>query len=340
MSEMLFCADENLRIISCCERFSDLQGLSCEELHGLPYNQLLPRFFYKEQDALSWVLQTGQRLVLQEVQLGERLPIQVADLTIEPLLEEGRPSGVRVLVCTKRSDAATSSLPPLGRSDELEKLVIMLSHGVRNPLNAIKGAVSYLQNRFAHEPELGEFTGIMNEEIARLERFISGFLATSSFDQAVMPLDVNALLKKISLYTSLQARVAGVNLIVDCGLVPPLHANPFQIEQAILNLLNNAIAVLSLGGQVRLISRLERREGREYVVVEVVDDGPGMSTAKIAALNDPTSGPERGKERGFGLFITREVVQSHSGLMEVVSSVGKGTCVRLLLPADFAGKAL
>jgi two-component system nitrogen regulation sensor histidine kinase GlnL len=314
--------------------------MPCKDLHGLPYNQLLPRLFYKEHDALDWVLQTGESLVLQEVQLGERLPVQVADLTIEPLLDEGIPSGVRVVVCTQQGAAANSPLPPLARSEELEKLVIMLSHGVRNPLNAIKGAVSYLQSRFAHEPDLEEFTGIMSEEIARLERFIGGFLATSCFDQAVIPLDVNALLKKIALYTSLQARVAGIDMIVNCGVVPPLHANPFQIEQAILNLLNNAIAILPSGGQVRLISRLERREGREFVTLEVADDGPGMSPAKIAALNDPTSGPERGRERGFGLFITREVVQAHGGLMEVVSATGEGTCVRLLLPAALAGNAL
>lgn len=334
MLEMHFCVDEMLCITSYCEQFGALGGVHCEEMRGLPYVRVLAPLSYQDRDALDWVLQTGEGLLLEKVQLGDGLDLPVADLVIEPLQEDGARPGVRVTVRAREDEGAAPQVRSLRRSEELEKLTIMLSHGVRNPLNAIKGAVTYLQSRFAHEPELGEFTGIMTEEIARLERFIGGFLATSCFDQAAVSLDINALLKKIIVYTSLQARVAGVDLDLDCGPVRPLRLNPFQIEHAILNLLNNAIAVLPRGGTILLSSGHCRRQGRTYVVLEVSDDGPGMSPAKIAHLNDPASEPERGRDRGFGLYITREVAQSYGGWMEIDSELGKGTRVRLLLPVD------
>lgn len=334
MLELLFCVDEQLRITSCCDRFGELTGATCAALPGMQYTQVLPHLVYRGRDALEQVLRTGEGLQLEQVRLGYQLPIPVAELVLKPLEEAGARKGVRVFARTLKEGPGARLSRPLRRSEELEKLTIMLSHGVRNPLNAIKGAVTYLQSRFSHEPELEEFTGIMTEEIARLERFVGGFLATSCVDQAAVALDINALLKKISVYTALQARAAGVDLDLHCGSVKPLRVSPFQIEQAILNLLNNAIAVLPQGGRIRLSSGLCQKQGRSWVVLQVADDGPGMPQAKIEALSDPASEPERGRERGFGLYITREVVQSYGGMMEIDSTAGEGTRVRLLLPAD------
>jgi two-component system nitrogen regulation sensor histidine kinase GlnL len=133
--------------------------------------------------------------------------------------------------------------------------------------------------------------------------------------------------------------VSGVELVLDCGPVNPIRINPFQVEQAVLNLLNNAIAALPDGGRIRLGSNNCRRQARQFIAVEVADDGPGMAAAQIASLKDPASSPERGRERGFGLYITREVVQSHGGLMEIDSEPGMGTVVRLLFPVAGEGQS-
>lgn len=334
MGELQFCVDDKLRIVSFGERCGGSSGLLEDHLFGKTYDHLLPKLVHNDQDALEWVLQTGEEVFLKQVALGESIQpaVELANLQITPLQEKGIRSGVRVIItpCAGKGTEITPSA--LRRSEELEKLVVMLSHGVRNPLNAIKGAVSYLQSRYADEPELGEFTGIMSEEIARLERFVSGFLATSCFDQSTALVDINALLKKILVFNSLQARTAGVELSLEQAPVKPLLVNTFQIEQAIVNLLNNAIAALPAGGRICLACRLVQRRGAEFVELSVSDNGPGIPQAKIDALNDPASEPERGRERGFGLFITREVVHAYNGLMEIEGSAGKGTVVRLLFP--------
>lgn len=340
MLELQIYVDQQLQITSCCQGFGEFHGMSCEQIQGLCYDEVLPRLFHKERDAIGWVLETGDALVMEKVPLGKNFPIQVADLLIEPLLEQGIQFGARVIVRAGEIKDQAPLTRPIQRSDELEKLAIMLSHGVRNPLNAIKGAVTYLQSRFGHDPEMGEFTGIMIEEILHLERFISGFLATSCLDQSAVSLDINTLFKKISVYTALQLRSAGVSMSLECGQVRPLQANSFQIEQAILNLLNNAIAVLPPGGQICLSSGMEERQGQEYVSLAVADNGPGMPADKLVALNNPAMEPERGRERGFGLYITREVVQAYGGTIEIDSEPGKGTSVRLLFPVADEGASV
>ncbi len=328
-----FCVDEQLRITSCRERVGQTHADPSGGLLGAPYTQLIPQLIYDRQDAVGWVLAKGEGLCLENVRLEWPHSALWADLTIEPLEKDGAVAGARIDICAYEGYKPSGQPGRLQRSAEMEKLAIMLSHGVRNPLNAIKGAVTYLRSRFSSDPELEEFTGIMTEEIVRLERFISGFLATSFHDHAPVPLDINDLLKKIVVYTSLQAQAAGVEIILDCAPVVSLPVNAFQMEQAILNLLNNAIAVLPPGGQIRLLSGQVRRQEQLFVFVEVADNGPGMPDEKIAALHDLHSGPERGRDRGFGLFITREVIHSYGGFLEIDSMVGSGTRIRLMLPA-------
>jgi two-component system, NtrC family, nitrogen regulation sensor histidine kinase GlnL len=328
-----FCVDDQLRITGCGERACQTHAGSSGRLFGAPYTRLIPQLIHDRQDAVGWVLAKGEGLFLENVRLEWPHSALWADLTIEPIEKDGAVAGARIDIRAYDGCHPPGQTPRLQRSAEMDKLAIMLSHGVRNPLNAIKGAVTYLRSRFQSDPELDEFTGIMTEEIARLERFISGFLATSFHDHAPHPLDINDLLKKIVVYTSLQAQAAGVEITFDCAPVVPLQINAFQMEQAILNLLNNAIAVLPPGGWIRLSSGQVRRQEQLFVFVEVSDNGPGMPHEKVATLHDPHSEPERGRDRGFGLFITREVVHSCGGFLEVDSVVGSGTCIRLMLPA-------
>jgi two-component system nitrogen regulation sensor histidine kinase GlnL len=328
-----FFVDEQLRITSCRERLGQTQTGPSGGLLGAPYTRLIPQLIYDRQDAVGWVLAKGEGLCLESVRLEWLHSALWADLSIEPIVKDGSVAGARIDIRAYDGCKPSGQTVPAQRSAEMDKLAIMLSHGVRNPLNAIKGAVTYLRSRFHSDPELDEFTGIMTEEIAQLERFISGFLATSFHDHAPAPLDINDLLKKIVVYTSLQAQAAGVEIELDCAPVVPLQINAFQMEQAILNLLNNAIAVLPRGGRIRLSSGQIQRQKQPFVFVEVADNGPGMPPEKIVAMHDPHSEPERGRDRGFGLFITREVVYSCGGFLEVDSMVGSGTRIRLMLPA-------
>ena len=155
----------------------------------------------------------------------------------------------------------------------------MLSHGVRNPLNAIKGAVVYLKNRYHDEKELLEFTEIMEDEISRLDLFITRFLSSSFLDMEMDRSDINKLLSKIESYITLQAKAAHVRLDFRYGQVAPLRLNCFHVEQAVLNVLNNAISVMPQGGDI---------------VVESTAGEGTVFTIRLPARDRPAGGRPRG----------------------------------------------
>jgi two-component system nitrogen regulation sensor histidine kinase GlnL len=103
--------------------------------------------------------------------------------------------------------------------------------------------------------------------------------------------------------------------------------NPFHLEQAILNVINNAIHAMSAGGKLTVKTMIEKIEGRSFVIIEISDTGPGMLESRIDKLASRNCGG-----KGFGLFITDEVLKRHGGHLEVKSRRGEGTAVKLYLP--------
>lgn len=331
-----FVVNSRLELQDWNEQFGGM-GKGSEGLKGRPYHELFPRICQDRYDSVASAIESGQALSLS----GHRFPCFFctleADVFIEPIHVDGLTTGARIRVDPLGPCGFVDQLQQSRRLVDIGKTASILSHGVRNPLNAIKGAVVYLKNRYQDDADLLEFTGIMEDEISRLDRFIGGFLSTSfsTFDQDNN--DINGLLKKLELYVSLQARAAGVELVFNYGPVPLLTMNVFQIEHAILNILNNAINAMPEGGRIVVESRVEDRGQGQSVVVDIVDNGPGMTVRPAENLGLSLDNGPAPEGRGFGLFITREVLQQHGGSVEIQSSPSWGTRVRLLLPAATPG---
>ncbi len=333
MSLMKFTVNQNLCFISCSSTLEDRLGVACRHLIGTPYHEWLPVIRQGADDALCKVIRQGEPLQLAGYRFVSWNDACTADVVIEPMRMDDGSAGAQVQISNLDLCNETNSLPAVKRWSDMGKVAAMLSHGVRNPLNAIKGAVTYLQGRYSEEADLQEFTGIMVEEISRLEQFICGFLSTSTEGGEPEQVAVDSLLKKVVSYTLLQAKAAGVSIALQCNDIFPVRIDAFQFEQAVLNLINNALAVLDEGGRIQLSCTMLEQGGLPFAVVEVADDGPGMDPVRVMELHDPASEPQLGKDRGFGLYITREVVTSYGGRLEIISSEGQGTRVQLWLPA-------
>jgi two-component system nitrogen regulation sensor histidine kinase GlnL len=230
------------------------------------------------------------------------------------------------------------------KTEELKQKVSLdhkastLAHGVRNPLNAIKGAVVYLKEKYANDKTLLEFTKIMEEEILRLDAFLTRFLSSMAFpDVEKSEVDINGLLKEVEILTCFQTRAFNIKTEYEYGTVPLMMMDSFQLKQAILNIVNNAIEVMREGGHLRVTSGTEEQNDGLYVLIEISDTGAGMNRQR----NSKYVRSRAHGGRGYGLNITREVFQSQGGRMELKCRRGRGTVVRLYLPANnaFSGGA-
>lgn len=326
----IFCTDDQLHIISWDDTLSQLTEKNASEVLGKKYDEVLPRIFWRGIDALQLVLETRKTLSLK----GHPFPCLVdhtsADIRITPVRTKGIVKGVKVRFSDFSACSVAQSLRNSQRFIDIGKTASTLAHGVRNPLNAIKGAVLFLSEKYANEAALVEFAKIMNEEIARLDNFISRFLSTSISDAGFRLTDMNALVERMKAFTSLQTQASHIRPVYEFGDIPPVTVNVFLVEQAILNLINNAIAAMKGGGQLVVKTGKETLNCKEYVVIEVSDTGSGIPKS---AMDCPSVQADSGG-KGFGLFIAREILQYHGGHLEIRSRKGRGTNVRMYLPVN------
>lgn len=322
--------DLGLKALGECSQLRE--GEAVEGVLGRPYYEIFPRIQGASEDAVTETMASGQLCRLERRRFPCFFGTVEADVEIDPVYAEGGVVGARVRMELLSEYRSVHELRQFRHLADIGKTASILSHGVRNPLNAIKGAVVYLKSRYSSDADLLEFTSIMEDEISRLDKFISEFLSTSLSPSDKKLHDINALLKKIEHFVALQAQAAGVSLIFSCGLVPPVTLDLFQVEHAILNIINNAIHALAEGGQVAVESRCERHQGKRYVVVDITDNGPGMPERPVAGTDSPDEVSSWAAGKGFGLFIAREVLQHHGGSLDIRSGRGEGTRVRLLLP--------
>ncbi|MCP5155572.1 MAG: PAS domain-containing protein [Ectothiorhodospiraceae bacterium] len=121
------------------------------------------------------------------------------------------------------------------------------------------------------------------------------------------------------------------DVVRDYGAVPEIECIPTQLGQVLMNLVVNAAQAMDRRGTITV----RTRAGDGSVVVEVTDDGPGISPETQARIFDPfftTKAPGQGT--GLGLAIVHGIVERHHGRIEVESTVGAGTTMRVTLPID------
>lgn len=235
----------------------------------------------------------------------------------------------------------------LRRSDELKtSLLRSVSHDLRTPLTSIIAAGAALDSPSVTAAERHELSEAVVEQGQRLSRLVENLLDVSRLQTGHAeprrePVELAGLLAAAR--DSLGARGEVVRLALDADL-PPLSADPAQLERAFANLLENA--VVHGGGQpVQVRSRLVG--GR--LVVRVVDQGPGIPERQRARIFEPFfragagDGAAASGGSGLGLAIAKGFVEANGGEIEVESLPGQGTSLVASFPcslsADSAAKA-
>ena len=328
----IFHTDSSLRINFWGERIAEFTGRSSSAVIGKKYYEVIPRIFADGKDAISIALKKNKSLTLKGYCFNCMIDQIKADIRINPVKETFRVKGVKVDIYPYLTCSLARELQNSQRLIDIGKIASTFAPGVRNPLNAIKGAVVYIREKYASEPTLLEFTKIMEEEVLRLDNFISKFLSTSITEAELSDTDINSLLRKIEVFTSLQARANNITSAYEYGDIPTILINPLQLEQAILNVINNAIEAMPSAGLLTVKTKSEKHSGIDFAVIEISDSGPGMAERRIDDLSMPLR-----EGKGFGLFITREILQSYGGNLEIKSKKGSGTTVRLCLPMKERG---
>jgi two-component system NtrC family sensor kinase len=150
-----------------------------------------------------------------------------------------------------------------------------------------------------------------------------------SKEPRVEPITLAPRLKEIMTLMERQANLRDISIRLDVDeTLPPVMADPVELEQVIVNLLNNAFDAMPNGGEIIIRAKV----AADRVRLEVADSGTGISPEDIERVLEPffTTKPV-GKGTGLGLSVCYGIVSSWGGDIEISSQVGSGTTIRLYL---------
>jgi len=271
-----------------------------------------------------------------DVTAGDRPPFHCS-LQIAPL---GDDSGKVLLTITSHeiADRLEKSHSVKSAAKSAIGMAEMLAHEIKNPLAGIAGAAQLLSMGLSGDDL--ELTDLIVEETRRIVKLLE---QVEQFGNLRPPqrkvVNIHDLLDRAR-RSAMVGFAAHMTIVEDYDpSLPPTWADPDQMLQVFLNLLKNAAEAAPGGGTIRLRTyydlsiRLRRTDGGGMalpLVVEIIDDGPGLPPAIAADIFEPfVSGRENGT--GLGLALVSKIVSDHEGWIGVDSVPGR-TVFRISLP--------
>jgi signal transduction histidine kinase len=228
------------------------------------------------------------------------------------------------------------------RSTALGRLASAVAHEIRNPLNFVSLSIDHVRERLAPaEPQRkAEFDAILSGvkgEISRLSRLVGEFLSFGR-PMRLHPQEcaVDKILREVATLVDHKARDLGIVLSVDTEPdLPLVVADAELLKTCFLNLMINGLDSMAHGGRLRVSVRREADGAEGALLVEVADDGRGMTAEEVRDAFEPYfSTKDTGL--GIGLALTRKIVSDHGGTIELRSAPGLGTTASVRLPLGAA----
>jgi heavy metal sensor kinase len=214
------------------------------------------------------------------------------------------------------------------------------SHELRTPLTIMKGDIGVALNRPRSVAEYKQVLGDLEEEVDRLTRLVEDLLllARADANQPLLhsqPLDLRELLVGVLGQVQSMSEDKGHTLELDAPASIPMWGDPDKLVRLFFNLLDNAVKYSQCGERITV--RVLRTEPAS-VLVEVADNGPGMSVEQVAHIFDRFYRADTSRSRstggtGLGLSMARWIAEAHGGRLGVQSSPGHGSTFSVWLPA-------
>ncbi|NTW66311.1 MAG: PAS domain-containing protein [Nitrospirae bacterium] len=218
------------------------------------------------------------------------------------------------------------------RLAELGEMAARVAHEVRNPLNAINGAAHFLATEYAGDEIIQKFTSLIKRQSGRVDQVASDILyAAKPLRLTRTSVDVDAVVDQV--LASLQEEIRGQGISVERHGdpdLPRLQADELQIEQALTNIVQNAVESMPRGGTLTISTAEDTGGG--WLRISVQDTGSGILPQDRDHIFEAFY-TTKTKGTGLGLSIVEGVLKNHGGKIFIEQPEGAGTRIVLCLPA-------
>ncbi|MGB4703859.1 MAG: ATP-binding protein [Candidatus Saccharicenans sp.] len=222
-----------------------------------------------------------------------------------------------------------------------KEFVANLAHELKTPLTVINGFLETLEDENL-SPEGRDYLEVLKRNVSRLVRLVEDLARLSELEEKgsqleKIPVDLREAVSGVLETFEKEAQKKGLYLKMEAEEIPPVEADPYQIEQMLVNLIDNAIRYTDKGG----VTVSLKRSG-DGVELTVSDTGIGIPEEHLPRIFERFYVVDRSRSRrtggtGLGLSIVKHVVLAHGGRIEVRSAPGYGSTFIVWLPAVSGG---
>jgi two-component system phosphate regulon sensor histidine kinase PhoR len=284
---------------------------------------------------IAEALRTGDS-IKREITLGDRK----LEMSAVPMKDDADPgTGVVVLL---------HDITRLKQIDDVRKdFVANVSHELRTPLSILRGYIETLQdNPKMPASEIARVLGVMERHSKRLGLLVEDLLTLAQLESKTPDLQLsNVRLNDLfsSVVRDWEKKFAEKELHVVVDLAPDaatIRADETRLQEVLYNLVDNAVKYSRTGAEIRL--HAQRRDGQ--VALSVSDTGIGIGNEDLPRIFERFYRVDKARSSelggtGLGLSIVKHIAQLHGGRVEAESQIGRGTTIRVLLPAVLSENA-
>lgn len=220
--------------------------------------------------------------------------------------------------------------------------VANVSHELKTPITALKGCVETLSDTKPMDPvENSRFLAMMARQVERMEALVADLLSLSriEFDAerkrvALDPGVIGNVLQRAAQSFTVAAVAKSISIAVECPAEVTASINAALLEQAVGNLLDNAIKFSAAGTRILISGCLSGND----VEIQVTDQGPGIEKKHLPRLFERFYRVDQARSRtlggtGLGLAIVKHIALAHRGTVSVTSEPGQGSTFTIRIPA-------
>lgn len=215
-------------------------------------------------------------------------------------------------------------------------MVTIVSHEIRNPLGSIVMAAKALARGSLSQEDHAQVVSVLSNESQRLSATLEDFLQFARPREPKLEIgDINATTHEVLLAVKSDDNLIGKAVVKESldRSLPGVPFDPAQIRQVLWNIIRNGLQALDGKGSLEV--ETEVRSGQ--VLIHIKDSGPGIPKDQMDKLFMPFY-TTKTKGTGLGLPISRKIVRSHGGDIQVSSDPGRGSRFSVVLPVSRHGK--
>jgi two-component system, OmpR family, phosphate regulon sensor histidine kinase PhoR len=353
ITEGILVTEQSGRVSMANRAFEKLFGLTQDPVGRMPIELVRQR---DVQEAIEKTMKTGQ-VVYLDLMLSDGLE-RYLDVHVAPILQDGTCVG---------SVTVFYDITELRRLERIRKdFVANVSHELRTPLTTIKGCAATLANGALDDKVAAKrFVDMINNHADRLHHLVEDILDLSRMESGTMVVESEVCLVQEMVGVAVeQVKARAIEKKIDLQVLLDdeiwVLCDHKLIEQALVNLLDNAVKYTPVGGTVRIRANDFSQKGEETnpvaletvavqkepehkkvggkrVAIEVQDTGIGIPLASMSRVFERFYRVDQARSRaiggtGLGLSIVRHIMEAHGERVYVESQQGKGSTFGLTLP--------